>query len=149
MNNNYSKYIVKSVDYIFKNFLHDTTIEEVFENQATENDPVVTVEINGTLSGEIMINFPEKTLNHITKRIVSSPGRGAMKKHYKDVAGELANLITGAFANQMQFLNHNICLSAPEYNNDMIQMKALYENINLSFSSSFGGFDIDLYYKED
>ena len=27
-------------------------------------------------------------------------------------------------------------------------VKTLYENINLSFNSKYGGFDIDFYYKE-
>ena len=65
------------------------------------------------------------------------------------VAGEIANLITGTFANQLQFDDYDIVLSPPEFNDDPILMKALYDNVNLSFSSSFGGFDIDLYYKEE
>jgi len=32
---------------------------------------------------------------------------------------------------------------------DPIALKTFYENINLSFKSSFGGFDVDLYYKEN
>jgi hypothetical protein len=48
----------------------------------------------------------------------------------------------------MQFENHEIILSPPEFNDDPISMKALYDNINLSFTSGFGGFDVDLYYKE-
>jgi hypothetical protein len=28
-------------------------------------------------------------------------------------------------------------------------MKALYDNVNMSFTSSFGGFDVDFYYREN
>jgi hypothetical protein len=49
----------------------------------------------------------------------------------------------------MQYAEHDIILSPPEYNDDPISLKTLYENVNLSFISSFGGFDIDFYYREN
>lgn len=145
----YSRFIVRSVDHIFKNFLNDHTIEEVYESQSTEVDRKVAIEIEGTISGELVINLPQKTLGLITRRMVQNDNPRALKKYYNDVAGELANLISGTFANQMQFLNHELRLSPPEVEEDPITLKTFYENINLSFKSSFGGFDIDLYYKEN
>jgi len=145
----YSKYLVRSVNHIFKHFLDDSSVEEVYETQSTDKDPHVAVEIDGTLSGEIMINLPKKTLDLITRKFIRSDDPRYIRKSYNDVAGELANLITGTFANQMQYANHEIKLNAPEFNDDPITMKALYENINLSFNSIYGGFDIDFYYKEN
>ncbi len=144
----YSRYLVRSVNHIFKNFLGDTSVEEVFETQARAKDPLVVVEINGTMKGEIIINLPKKTLDLITQRFINSDDVKTIRKYHGDVAGELANLITGTFANQMQFLKHDIKLNAPEFNDDPISIKTLYENINLSFNSKFGGFDIDFYFKE-
>ncbi|HNW27218.1 MAG TPA: chemotaxis protein CheX [Spirochaetota bacterium] len=123
-------------------------MEEVFETQARAKDPLVVVEINGTMKGEIIINLPKKTLDLITQRFINSDDVKTIRKYHGDVAGELANLITGTFANQMQFLKHDIKLNAPEFNDDPISIKTLYENINLSFNSKFGGFDIDFYFKE-
>ncbi|HOW81932.1 MAG TPA: chemotaxis protein CheX [Spirochaetota bacterium] len=143
----YSKCIVRSVNHIFKNFLNDNDITEVYETQAMENDPQVAVEIDGTISGEIVINLPVKTLDLITKKFINRSDTKTIRKHHGDVAGELANLITGTFANQLQYADHVIQLAPPEFNEDPIAIKALYDNINLSFRSSFGGFDIDLYYK--
>ncbi len=150
MNNydRYSKYLVRSVNHIFKHFLDDLSVEEVFESQSNGKDPLVTVEIAGTLVGEIIINLPKKTLDQITMKFINSRDLKAIRKNHGDVAGELANLITGTFANQMQYMEHDIRLNAPEFNDDPIGMKALYENINLSFNSKYGGFDIDFYYKE-
>ncbi len=150
MNNydRYSKYLVRSVNHIFKHFLDDVSVEEVFESQSNGKDPLVTVEIAGTLVGEIIINLPKKTLDQITMKFINSRDLKAIRKNHGDVAGELANLITGTFANQMQYMEHDIRLNAPEFNDDPIGMKALYENINLSFNSKYGGFDIDFYYKE-
>lgn len=145
----YSRFIVRSVDHIFKNFLNDHTIEEVYESQSTEVDRKVAIEIEGTISGELVINLPQKTLGLITRRMVQNDNPRTLKKYYNDVAGELANLISGTLANQMQFLNHELRLSPPEVEEDPITLKTFYENINLSFKSSFGGFDIDLYYKEN
>lgn len=144
----YSKYLVRSVNHIFKHFLDDTSIEEVYETQSRIKDPLVVVEINGTMKGEIIINLPKKTLDLITGKFVNSSDAKTIKKYHGDVAGELANLITGTFANQMQFLKHDIKLNAPEFNDDPLLVKTLYENINLSFNSKYGGFDIDFYYKE-
>jgi len=144
----YSRYLVRSVNHIFKNFLGDTSVEEVYETQSRAKDPLVVVEINGTMKGEIIINLPKKTLDLITQKFISSDDVKTIRKYHGDVAGELANLITGTFANQMQFLKHDIKLNAPEFNDDPISIKTLYENINLSFNSKFGGFDIDFYFKE-
>lgn len=144
----YSSYIVRSVDHIFKNFLNDSSLQEVYEAQSSQTDPKISVEIEGTLYGEIIFNIPVRTLNKITKRILPSANPRSLKKHHVDIAGELANLITGTFANQLQFLQHNVRLSAPDFNDDQIALKTFYQNINLSFRSGFGGFDVDLYYKE-
>lgn len=145
----YSKYIARSVDHIFKNFLNDHSIQEVFETQSRASDPKVTVEISGSMTGEIIINLPAKTLNLLTKKVIPGVGNRSLKKYHEDVAGEIANLITGTFANQLQFFDHHVRLSAPDFNDDPIVLKTFYENINLSFSSDLGGFDIDLYYKEE
>ncbi len=144
----YSRYLLRSVNHIFKNFLGDTDIEEVYEAQAAVKDPRVAVEITGTLKGEIIINLPQKTLNFITKKFIGNSDSKEIKKYHSDVAGELANLITGTFANQLQYTDHDIILSPPSFNEDNLAVKALYENINLSFLSSFGGFDVDLYFRE-
>ena len=144
----YSKYMVRSVDHIFKNLLGDENIQEVYETQASENDPQVAVEIKGAIEGEILINFPVKTLNLLTKKFLNTSSAKSLRKNYPDVAGEIANLITGTFANQLQYLNFDIRLSPPEYNEDPLAIKALYDNVNLSFLSKYGGFDIDLYYRE-
>jgi len=144
----YSRYLVRSVNHIFKNFLEDMSIHEVYESQSVENDPRVAVEIEGTITGEIIINLPKPTLDMITKKFINRSDSRSIKRSHGDVAGELANLITGTLANQLQYADHEIRLSPPEFNDDPISMKALYENINLSFDSQFGGFDIDFYYKE-
>jgi CheY-specific phosphatase CheX len=144
----YSKFISRSVNHIFKHFLEDESIAEIYETQAVESDPQVAVEIDGCLKGEIVLNFPVKTLDQLTKKFLRGGSSKSIQKNYPDVAGELANLITGTFANQLQYMNQNITLSPPEYNDDPITMKALYDNVNLSFQSIYGGFDIDFYYKK-
>ena len=151
--NSYDRYyncIIRAVDHIFKNFFNDDAIKEVYKSQSSYGDSQVAVEIDGSLSGEIIVNIPKPTLDLLIKKMipeVKSNSR-SLQKHYADVAGELANMITGTFANQLQFVDKTIKLSPPEFDNDPISIKTLYENINISFDSSFGGFDVDLYYKE-
>jgi CheY-specific phosphatase CheX len=145
----YSKILTKSVTHIFQKFLHDEKLAEVYEGQSNGKDPKVAVEISGTLKGEIIINMPQKTLTQISRKFIGDPKARITKNVSADVAGELANLITGTFANLMQYARHDIRLSPPEFNDDPITMKALYNNVNISFLSSYGGFDIDLYYRDN
>ena len=142
----YSKVIIRSVEHIFKQFLGDDSIEEVFDTQSNDESTIVVVEIDGMLRGEVVITLPTTTLDEITKHLLKK--EKSTKKHHADVAGEIVNMITGTFANQMQFVKYELILSPPVFDDDPIAMKALYENVNLSFSSRFGGFDVDLYYKE-
>ncbi len=151
--NSYDRYyncIVRSVDHIFKNFFSDDAIEEVYKSQLSQKNAKVSVEIEGSLTGEIILHIPNTTLNLLIKKMIPNvkANSRSFQKHYADVAGELANMITGTFANQLQFVEKDIRLSPPEFDNDPITIKTLYENINISFDSSFGGFDVDLYYKE-
>lgn len=145
----YSKILTKSVTHIFQKFLNDENLAEVYENQCKVKDPKVAVEISGTLKGEIIINMPQKTLNQISRKFIGDSKARITKNVSADVAGELANLITGTFANLMQYARHDIRLSPPEFNDDPITMKALYNNVNISFESSYGGFDVDLYYRDN
>lgn len=145
----YSKILTKSVNHIFKKFLNDDGIAEVFEAQASTNDPQIAIEIMGTLKGELVINMPQTTLNQISRHFIGDPRAKISKSVSADVAGELANMITGTFANLMQYAEHDLILSPPEFNDDPISIKALYENVNMSFTSSFGGFDVDFYYREN
>jgi CheY-specific phosphatase CheX len=144
----YSKCLVRSVSHIFKHFLDDQTIEEVFETQSCDKDHKVTIEITGTIQGEIVINLPKKTLTRITKSFLKGDNPTTLKRRQGEIAGEIANMITATFVNQLQYADHDLQLTPPEFNDDPITMKALYDNINVSFMSTFGGFDIDLYYKE-
>ncbi|MCX7677585.1 MAG: chemotaxis protein CheX [Spirochaetes bacterium] len=144
----YAKLIVRSVDHIFKNFLKDNTIEEVLESQSSKGDPTVSIGISGSIKGELIISMPQSTLENITKFFFKNASARTIKKHYEEVAGEIANLITGTFANQLQFLNHTVRLTPPEFNEE-ITTRTLYDNVNLSFISHFGGFDVDLYYRHE
>jgi CheY-specific phosphatase CheX len=146
--NKYSKLVIRSVNHIFKNFLKDPSIKEILESQAQNGDPRVSIEIDGSIKGELIISFPAQTLNDITKFFFKGSAARSLKKHHEEVAGEIANLVTGTFANQLQFDNMDVRLSAPEYNDDTKTMRTLYDAINLSFDSGFGGFDVNLYYRD-
>jgi CheY-specific phosphatase CheX len=148
-NDLYTRYLTRSVNHIFKNFLEDNNIEEIYETQSSAKDARVAVEFTGTLEGEILISIPDPTLKLITKKFINKKDATSINASKPDVAGELANLISGTFANQLQYVDHSINLSPPEFNDDPLEVKTFFENINISFNSIYGGFDIDLYYKED
>ncbi len=144
----YEKALTRSVIHIFTNFFKDEQIQESFHTQTIKNDTKVWIEITGSFTGEIVITLKDETLKGLIRLFHPRVKEKTLLKHKDDVIGEMANLITGTFANQLQYLDHDIRLSPPEFEEDPIQMKALYNNINCSFNSSYGGFDVDLYYKD-
>ncbi|MFW5807944.1 MAG: chemotaxis protein CheX [Spirochaetota bacterium] len=144
----YEKALVRSVLHIFNNFFSDETAEEAYQTQSSSSGDHVWIEIAGSFSGEIVISLPHDTLVNLIRIFHPRSQEKTLMKHKNDVIGEMANLITGTFANQLQYLNHDIRLSPPEFDEEPIQMKALYHNINCSFMTTYGGFDVDLYYKE-
>ncbi len=144
----YEKLLLRSVQHIFKNFLMNDSLQESVETQGKGETFSVSIETEGTLHGELIITMPVSTLDRIAVHL-AGPAKGkALEMNRRDIAGETANQISGTFANQMQFAGHSIQVSPPEFNTELIGMKAMFENISFSFTSSFGGFDVDLYYQE-
>lgn len=152
MSKNYGKYskcFERSVRHIFNNFLKDQSIANVVENQATEDDLTVWIEVEGSFRGEVILRIPEKTLTKITVKLNPTLKGAALKKMCFDVLGEIANMITGTYANQLQYLEHEIFLSPPEFETDPISLKTFYENVSFSFVTDFGGFDAEVYFKDE
>lgn len=145
----YNKYLFRSAKHIFNNLLKDDSLEEVYEpGKVKGKKRTVSIKLDGTMSGELIISIPNATLESMTKKIV--PGhKSTEKRNHEDVAGELANQICGTFVNQLQFMQHNVYLSAPEFDEPQVTVRALYQNINLSMTSTFGEFEIDLYYQDE
>lgn len=145
----YSKCLERSVLHIFNNLFQDKSITEIYESQSKKSAPMVAIEFDGTFQGEILFSVPKSTLKALGKKINPDFTSKMTKSHYNDIAGELANMITGTLANQLQYIDHNIRLYPPEFDQDMINLKTFYDTITMSFTSEFGGFDIDLYYKDN
>lgn len=144
----YSKCLERSVKHIFENFLNDQSVSSIAK-ECGKCDYKVWLEIEGSFCGEILLKFPEVTIKKITEKMHPGIKGKALKQAAVDLTGELANMITGTFANQMQFLNHELLLNAPEFENDPIPLKALYDNITLSFESEFGYFDAELFFRNE
>ena len=144
----YSKCLERSVKHIFTNFLGDASVKTVAE-ACKKADYKVWLEIEGSFCGEIFLKFPDGTMKKITEQLYSDVKGKALKQASMDIMGELANMITGTFANQLQFLNHDLILNAPEFENDPIPMKALYENISLTFESDFGLFEAEVFFRNE
>jgi CheY-specific phosphatase CheX len=144
----YSQCLERSVKHIFTQLFGDPTIDEIFENPSIRGGYTVILEMDGTLKGALRIQLPKKTLRTLAKKMDSSDSERSIDERAEDVSGEMANLIAGTFANQLQFINHSIRLFPPEFGDDLVGLTTFYENINMVFSSAFGIFSIDLFYKD-
>lgn len=144
----YNKGLERAVLHIFNNFLLDTSIKEVTEAQAVQKNHLVWIEMSGTFEGEMQITLSDDLVSALVSFFHKNEKVKKTKSVIHDVTGEIANLISGTFVNQLQYIGHDIKVSPPEFEEDPISMKALYDNICLSFSSTLGGFDIEIFYKD-
>ncbi len=144
----YSKGLINSVIHIFSNLFDDKTIKETVESKTTENDKRVWIEFNGSMRGEIIIITPKETLDKLVKKYNPKARGKKIESDYNDVLGEVANLIAGTLANQLQYYNHTVIPTPPEFEEDPIPMKTLFESVSLSFTSGFGHFDIEAYIRD-
>lgn len=147
----YRNYLTKSVYHIFKNLLQDAGIESVYDNPTSSSLLRISVDMRGSIKGEILFHYPRNTIKNVFHAMngANAPKR-ISKETLVDVASELSNMITGTFVNQMQFVDHNIDVSPPELQEDDEEyIRTLYENVNLSFRGQMGTFDIDFYYREN
>jgi CheY-specific phosphatase CheX len=143
----YSKCLENSIVHIFNNLFNDKSISEIYDSQSSGKAPTVAIEFEGSFHGEILFSLPKKTLKALNKK-VNPEIKKMSSSHYNDLAGEIANLVTGTLANQLQYIQHEITLNPPEFDKDIIKLKTFYDTITMSFVSDFGGFDVDLYYKD-
>jgi CheY-specific phosphatase CheX len=59
-------------------------------------------------------------------------------------------MITGNFVTQRQYAGYELRVTPPEIQEgDEDYVRALYDSLTLSFTSSLGPFDMDLYYREE
>jgi CheY-specific phosphatase CheX len=151
MSDNYRKYsqcLERSVKHIFTSLFDDPSIDEIFDTPRISGGYTVLIEMDGTLKGALRLQFPAQTVKSLAKKI--DPGAKGAKaaEQAEDIAGEMGNLIAGTLANQLQFIRHSIRLFPPEFGDDLVGMTTFFENINMVFSSIYGNFAIDLFYKE-
>jgi CheY-specific phosphatase CheX len=144
----YSLCLERAVKHIFSSLFRDPSVDEVFETTPVKNAYTVLLEMDGTMKGALRIQLPKKTIRALAQKMNPSTPNSALEEHSEDIAGEMANQIAGTFANQLQFIQHSIRLFPPEFGNDLVGLTTFYENINMMFSSKYGNFEIDLYYKD-
>ncbi|MGL4368442.1 MAG: chemotaxis protein CheX [Spirochaetota bacterium] len=144
----FSQCLERSVKHIFTNLFGDSSIDEVFDENPVSFGKTVMIEMDGTVKGALRIQLPEPTIRSLAKTIDADAKGKKFSAVAEDVAGEMGNLIAGTLVNQLQYINHSIKLFPPEFGDDLLGTTALYENVNMTFRSSFGAFVVDLYYKE-
>jgi len=143
----YNDYLYRSAVFVFRNFIKDE-LEPVSEYTPAKKLILTSVDVVGTLKGELLFRFPKETIGKIAERMIP----GLKKKNaalLEDVACELSNMVTGTFVNHLQFLKHELEVLPPEIlDGDEEYVRTLYDSVNLSFQGQVGFFDIDFYFKE-
>lgn len=140
-------WLFRAVDHIFSNFLQDK-VQLVMESSVAGQVLLVSVDLRGSIKGELIYRYSKETIKKAMKHI--SPNKRGTKENLEDVASELSNMITGSFINQLQYADYELRVTPPEIQEgDEEYVRALYESLALSFTSSMGPFDMDLYYREE
>jgi len=113
-------------------------------------DIAILIELNGSIEGKVIYAFPEYTAKKIFERLVGTSDENIFKLEYKDVLGEVGNMITGnamnIFLNKQQFIE----VSVPEVID--LREKAFFPDnkitIRLNMYSTLGMMEIDVSIKE-
>ena len=107
------------------------------------NDIVINIDISGNVKGLVLYSLGFNTLNKIASTLVPDMSEEQIKEDYKDIAGELANMITG---NAITLLaDHGLDISTPtvmskdEYK---IRRRKSPSMLSLNLYSPFGQLEI-------
>ncbi len=81
----------------------DTLFNVVLENGDTKkaaapdpgHDIVIKIDISGNVSGYVLYSCPFSLVNRITRMLIPGIADDDIKKEYRDVVGEVANMMTG------------------------------------------------------
>jgi chemotaxis protein CheX len=75
------------------------------------HDVIINIEINGAMTGFVLYSFGFHTVNKIAEALVPGLNEDAIKQEYKDIIGEVANMITGNAVTMLT--DKDIVLSTP------------------------------------
>ncbi len=75
------------------------------------HEVIINIEINGAMTGYVIYSLSFHTVNKIAEVLVPGLNEDAIKQEYKDIIGEVANMITGNAISM--FTDKDIELSTP------------------------------------
>ncbi|GIX42263.1 MAG: chemotaxis protein CheX [Leptospiraceae bacterium] len=113
-------------------------------------DIAILIQLDGSIEGKVIYAFPEFTAKKIFERLMGTLNEEIFKSEYKDVLGEIGNMITGnamnIFLNKKQFIE----VSVPEVI-DLKEKNFPIDNnitIRLNMYSKLGMMEIDVSIRE-
>ncbi len=144
----YENTVQRAVTHIFGQFLNDISIKALKRAQGVKEGLKVLIKIEGAMKGELALILPTGTIGMIAQKYDTCADNSSINEYHKDIAGEIANQVAGAFINQLIFDDKEIKLFPPEFDTNTKRAKTSQKAINQTYSSSFGKFNIDLNYRE-
>ena len=98
MNAEFVNPFLESANLVFKQMLNlkllrgKTTIKQ---NPMPSRDIAILIGVNGQVSGEVIYSMNQETVYKVVSHLMPGVTREQAQREYRDVLGELANMITG------------------------------------------------------
>ncbi len=147
---------LESANLVFNDLLKEKLIRgktqissEFYPNKI--HDIMIHIQVSGSLHGNVIYALQEHTARKIVERLIGSSDQNIFESEYKDVLGEIGNMITGNAMNIFLKRNQFIEVSVPEVI-DLRIRKFLPLNsltVRLNMYSNLGMMEIDVSIKEE
>ncbi|MDY6969315.1 MAG: chemotaxis protein CheX [Spirochaetota bacterium] len=113
------------------------------ENIEPTNDVIINIDFSGDLNGFVIYNMGFNTVHKIAEALVPGLSEDQVEDEYKDIIGEMANMITGNAINQLA--ENGISISTPvimDREDFMLNRFRNYLILSINFYSPFGQIEI-------
>lgn len=153
-----AEYIIpflEAANLVFNDLLHEklirgkTQISQVFAPSKIQ-DIIILLNLSGSVEGKVLYGFSEITSKKIFEKLMGTYSDEMFQFEYKDVLGEIGNMITGNAMNIFLNKNQFIEVSVPEVIS--LREKHFKEDNRLTISinmySNIGMIEINVSVKE-
>lgn len=149
MNAAYVNPFLHSATLIFKQMLGQNLLRgktSIKKSTAPGRDIAIIVGIVGSVTGQVIYSMNIETIYSIVRHLMPGIDANSLESEYRDVIGELANMITGNAINTFLEKNTDLDLTVPQVVDTRKQVLKYKEAVSLGLNlySEFGMLEVNV-----
>ncbi len=149
MNAEFVNPFLESANLVFKDLLGLTLLRgktTIKTNPIPERDIAILIGVNGKVGGQVIYSMNIETVYKIVRKLMPGIEHAAIKDEYRDILGELANMITGNALNIFLTNNTDLDVTVPmvaDARSGELQFKD-QQTLGLNMYSRFGMLEVNI-----